>query len=221
MDKKKPFIYLIITIVGAFAGCFGINMFNSHVMMSLPLILRMILMVVTYWIIALVPIVIMVISKTSLRDIGFTKERIRSQIVTGIIFGIVVASAYFLVPYFIGFGELVDNGSRYNMLWQFAFEYFYFVVAVGVVEELIFRGIIYQQLMKLVKNEWGVIIVSSVLFGFFHMFTGNIIQILMTTIIGFVFAVIRYKNKRCSTLSLIFMHATYDFMIMVYSSLLF
>lgn len=221
MDKKKTFIYLIITIVGAFAACFGINMFNSYVLMSLPLILRMILMVVTYWVIALVPIVIMVISKMSLESIVFKKESIGSQIVTGIIFGIVVASAYFLVPYFLGFGELVDNGSRYTMLWQFAFEYFYFVVAVGAVEELIFRGIIYQQLMKLVKNEWGVIIVSSVIFGLFHMFTGYVIQILMTTIIGFIFAVIRYKNKRCTLLSLVFLHGTYDFMLMLYSSLLF
>ncbi|MDO5332184.1 MAG: CPBP family intramembrane metalloprotease, partial [Bacillota bacterium] len=90
MDKKKTFIYLIITIVGAFAACFGINMFNSYVLMSLPLILRMILMVVTYWVIALVPIVIMVISKMSLESIGFKKENIGSQIVTGIIFGIVV-----------------------------------------------------------------------------------------------------------------------------------
>jgi len=221
MEKKKTIINLIITYVGGLAGCFGVNMFNWYVLMSLPLVGRMICMVVTYWLIALIPIIIMLISKMNLKTIGFEKEKMGLQVFIGIVSGLLIASAYFLVPYFMGFGELVDNGSRYTALWQFCYEYFYFVVSVGAVEEIIFRGVIYQQLKQLFGNEWGAIIISSVLFGFFHMFTGNIVQIMMTTVIGFIFCMVRYKIKNCSLLSLILMHGTYDFLLLLYSSLLF
>lgn len=221
MKKKQTFIYLVITYIGVLASCFGVNMFNRYVMMSLPLAGRMICMVIMYWMIALIPIIIMLISKTSLKTIGFEKEKIGIQVLIGIVSGLIIASAYFFVPYFMGYGEIVDNGTRYKALWQFIFEYVYLVVAVGATEEIAFRGTIYQQMKNLFENEWGAIILSSVLFGFFHMFSGNVIQIIMTTIIGFIFCIVRLKISRCTLLSLVFMHGTYDFLIVLYSSLLF
>lgn len=220
MEKKKNIVYLIITYIGALASCLGVILFGQYVMMSLPLVGRMVSMLTTYWLIAVVPFIIMKISKMNLETIGFVKEKKGTQIIIGIVSGLVIASAYFLVPYFLGFGELVDNGDRYNALWQFAFEFVYFTFAVGAVEEIVFRGVIYQQLMNILGKEWGTIIVSSVLFGLFHIFNGNIIQVIMTTIIGFLFCVVRYKIKKCSMLSMIFMHGTYDFMLLLFSSLL-
>lgn len=220
-EREKTILYLIITYMGALAGCYGVNMFNRYVMMSLPLAGRMVCMVTMYWVIALIPIIIMLISGTSLQTIGFEKEKIGLQIVIGIVSGGIIASAIFLVPYFMGYGEIVDNGMRYKALWQFGFDYFYKVISIGAVEEIIFRGVIYQQLKKLFGNDWGAILISSVLFGFFHIFTGYVIQILMTAIIGFIFCMVRHKMKRCSLLSLILMHGTYDFFLVLYPSLLF
>lgn len=64
------------------------------------------------------------------------------------------------------------------------------------------------------------IIGSSVLFGVFHLFSGNIIQMLMTTCIGAFFCFCRLKVKNCSTLSLIIGHGVYDALITVWASAL-
>ena len=221
METKKRIINLIIGYFGALAGCYGVLMFNRYLLISLPLAARMVCMVVSYWLIALVPIFMMRWSKQSINSIGFTKEKMGMQVVIGMVSGLVIASLYFLVPYFMGFGAVVDNGSRYTKLWQFAFELMYFIVAVGAVEEIVFRGFVYSQIKEIFKNEWVAIIGSSALFGLFHILIGNMVQVCITTIIGFIFCMVRYKIKGCTILSLIIMHGVYDFMIMLYSSLLF
>ena len=221
MEAKKRILYLIIGYLGALAGCYGVLMFNKYLLMSLPMAVRMICMVVGYWLIALVPIILMCLSKQRPESIGFTKEKKGLQVVIGIVSGLVIASLYFLVPYFMGFGAIVDNGSRYTRLWQFSFELVYFIVAVGAVEEIVFRGFVYSQIKGIFSNEWVAIIGSSILFGLFHILIGNMIQVCITTIIGFIFCLVRYKIKGCSMLSLILMHGVYDFMILLYSSLLF
>ena len=64
------------------------------------------------------------------------------------------------------------------------------------------------------------IIGSSVLFGAFHLFIGNIIQMLITTGIGVLFCFCRLKIKNFSTLSLIIGHGVYDALITVWVSTL-
>ncbi|MCR5324449.1 MAG: CPBP family intramembrane metalloprotease [Lachnospiraceae bacterium] len=221
METKKRILYLIIGYLGALAGCYGVLMFNKHLLTSLPLIAGMVCMVVSYWLIALVPIILMCLLKQHPESIGFTEEKKGQQVMIGIVSGLVIASLYFLVPYFMGFGAIVDNGSRYTRLWQFYYELLYFIVAVGAVEEIVFRGFVYSQIKGIFSNEWIAMIGSSILFGLFHILVGNLIQVCVTTIIGFIFCLVRYKIKGCSMLSLILMHGVYDFMIMLYSSLLF
>ena len=220
MNRKKDVLFIFIGFFGALAGCFAVIMFNKYIMMSIPLIGRMICMLLTYWLIALVPIVLMCISKEKIDSLKIPKEKIGIQILLGIIGGLLLASAYFLVPFFLGFGSFVDNGRRYSRLFQFAFELLYFTVSVGAVEEIVFRGFIYDKLKKACENEWVAIIISSVLFGLFHTINGNIIQVCLTAIIGFIFCIIRYKVKHFSIISLILMHGIYDFMLTLYSSLL-
>jgi len=221
MSKRSNAFLLILGYVGALAGCFGVIMFNRYVLPALPLACRMICMLLVYWLIALVPLILICISKDQKEIFVFPKERVGIQILVGVVSGLVISSAYFLVPYFLGFGPYVDNGSRYTKLWQFAFEFVYFIVAVGAVEEIVFRGFIYSKLKRLFDNEWIAIIASSVLFGLFHLLIGNIVQVCITTIIGIIFCLVRYKVKNCSMLSLIILHGIYDFMLMLYSSFLF
>lgn len=221
MSRKSSGFLMILGYVGALAGCFGVIMFNRYVMTSLPLAGRMICMPLVYWLIALVPIILICISKDENEILIFPKEKIGIQILIGAISGLVIASAYFLVPYLLGFGSYVDNGSRFTKLWQFVFEFVYFIVAVGAVEEIVFRGFIYSKLKSICGNEIITILVSSILFGLFHLLNGNIVQVCITTIIGIIFCLVRYKVKSCSMLSLIILHGVYDFMIVLYSSVLF
>lgn len=220
MRKKKEWIYLIVGFLGAMLGLFGVVLFIQFVLMSLPLELRMISMVFVYWLIALIPIIIMLVNKDKLVEYGFSKEKIKFQIIVGVMIGVAMSVILTLIPHLFGFGEYVDSGKRYQYLWQFIYEFFYCIFAVGFVEEFVFRGFVYQKIKSISQKDMIAIIGSSVLFGAFHVFRGNIIQMVMAACIGAFFCFCRLKVKNCSTLSLIIGHGVYDALITVFASIL-
>ena len=218
---KKEWLGLIIGFLGIMAGCFLVRLFNQYVLMLIPLVPRMITMIVSYWLVALAAIILYFIHKDKLTDYGFSKDNLFAQIFIGIGLGLGMSLILTLLPHLFGFSGFVDNGYRYKYVWQFIFEFAYCIAAVGAAEEFGFRGFIYARLKKITNGkEFITVIVSSVLFGLFHVFAGNVIQIFMTTLIGILFCVLRLKIKKCSTLSLIICHGVYDAMITVWASLL-
>ena len=220
MSKKKEWIFLIVGFFGAMLGLYGVIAFNRFVLMSLPLVLRMVCMPIVYWLIALIPIIVMFVNKDKLVEYGFVKDKIQLQIIVGVLIGIAMSVILTLIPHLLGIGEYVDNGKRYEYLWQFIYEFFYCILAVGFVEEFVFRGFVYKKIKTISQKDIIAIIVSSVLFGAFHLFGGNIIQMMMTSFIGAFFCFCRLKIKNCSTLSLIIAHGVYDALITVFASLL-
>lgn len=220
MSKKKEWICLIVGFLGALLGLYGVVAFNQFVLMSLPLALRMISMIVVYWLIALIPIIVMLVNKDKLADYGFCKDKIGVQIVVGILIGIGMSFILTLVPHLFGLGAYVDSGQRYRYLWQFIYEFFYCIFAIGFVEEFVFRGFVYEKIKSIGQKDMIAIVGSSVLFGVFHLFSGNIIQMVMTACIGAFFCFCRLKIRNCSVLSLIIGHGIYDALITVWASLL-
>ena len=65
------------------------------------------------------------------------------------------------------------------------------VVAAPVVEELLFRGIVLRSMRKFTP-AWAAILISSVLFGVYHL---NIVQAVYATLMG-IAAGILYEKKR-------------------------
>ncbi|MDE6592813.1 MAG: CPBP family intramembrane metalloprotease, partial [Oscillospiraceae bacterium] len=185
---------------------------------SLPLGLRMASMMFTSWLIAAGPIIVAAVHKTRLSDYGFTKNKLGMQILWGIIIGAAMSVVLTLTPNLLGFGQYFDSGKRYQYLWQFIYELFYCVLAVGAVEEFVFRGFIYERIKNIGKNEMTAVIGSSVLFGLFHIFGGNILQIFMTALMGAFWCACRLKIKNCTTLSLIVAHGIYDWLITVWAA---
>lgn len=220
MSKKKEWICLIIGFLGAILGLYGVISFNQFVLMSLPLGLRMISMIIVYWLIALIPIIVMFVNKDKLVEYGFSKDKIKFQIIVGFLIGIAMSVILTLLPHLFGLGEYVDSGKRYQYLWQFIYEFFYCIFAVGFAEEFVFRGFVYKKIKNISQKDIIAIIASSVLFGMFHLFSGNIIQMLMTACIGAFFCFCRLNVKNCSTLSLIIAHGVYDALITVLASTL-
>lgn len=218
-EKKKELVSLIIGFAGAFLGLYGVISFNRFVLMSLPLGLRMVCMIVTYWLIALIPVIVMLVIKDNLADY-WNNDRIGYQILTGVLIGTAMSLVLTLVPHLAGFGEYVDGGKRYTYLWQFAYEFLYCITAVGLAEEFVFRGFIYNKIKKISGNDIAAVIGSSVLFGIFHLFGGNIVQMIMTAFIGAFFCLCKLKIKNCSLLSLIIAHGIYDALITVWASVL-
>lgn len=220
MSKKKEIISLIIGFVGVVAGLYGVVSFNRFVLMSLPIVIRMVCMILTYWLIALIPAIVMIVNKDQLTDYGFSKEKIGMQIIVGILIGTVMSVLLTLIPHLISFGEFVDSGKRYKYLWQFIYEFFYCIFAIGLVEEFVFRGFIFEKIKRVAGKDIIAVIISSVFFGVFHFFSGNLVQMVMTACIGAFFCFCRLKIKNCSTLSLLIGHGVYDALITVFASAL-
>ena len=180
----------------------------------------MVSMVFIYWLIALIPIIAMLVNKDKLEDYGFRIDKKKFQVITGILIGVAMSFVLTLIPHLLGFGEYVDSGERYQYLWQFIFDFFYCIVAIGFVEEFVFRGFVYEKIKGISQKDMTAIIGSSVLFGVFHLFSGNIVQMILTAFIGAFFCFCRLKVKNCSTLSLMIGHGVYDALITVWASAL-
>lgn len=201
-------------------GATLVLLFNQNVLSYLPIALRMLCVVILYWLIAFVPGIVMKLSKDSLHSYGFSNTRIGKQVILGIVAALAMSLILTLLPHMLGIGEFVDNGSRYKYFWQYLFEFAYCIVAVGAVEEFVFRGVIYYKIKQIFSSERMSIVLSSILFGLFHIFADNLIQIIVTSFLGIVFCLLRLKIKEFTTLSLIITHGVYDALISVWASIL-
>ena len=64
------------------------------------------------------------------------------------------------------------------------------MIAAPIIEEILFRGIIFKSLHR-ISPAWVAILVSSLLFGAYHM---NIVQIVYATFMGLIAGII-YEKK--------------------------
>lgn len=141
MSKKKEWICLIVGFLGAMLGLYGVVAFNQFVLMSLPLGLRMVSMPLIYWLIALIPIIVMLVNKDKLADYGFSKDKKIFQIIVGVLIGVAMSFILTLIPHLFGFGEYVDSGKRYRYLWQFIYEFFIIYLQWVLLKNLYFEDL--------------------------------------------------------------------------------
>lgn len=220
MKNKKTIIEIIVTIFSVFALEYGLIFFNRYILMNLPLIARMILMIIMYWLIAIVPIMICIKNKNKLIDIGFNKNKILKQIIVGIVIALIMSLLFTFIPILIFGKENTYTGYNYKYIWQYVYQFFYLIVGVSLTEEFIFRGYLLNNLKKINNNKIIPIIVTSLLFGLFHIFSGGIIQVFITSLIGLIFAICKEKVKDCSLLSIIIAHGIYDWLIVLLTAIL-
>lgn len=207
---------IVIGIGWSMLALWGVSSFNRYVLMNLPLLTRMTLSIVLYLCIAIGPLMVMMLGRDTCADYQFSKEKIAAQILIGIGIGVVMSMVLTLPLFLTGHGEWSDNGHHYEYLWQYLYEIVYYVGAVALAEEFIFRGFLYRKLHALSGSHRVAILVSSLAFGLFHIFGGSPVQIVMTSLIGLALCLVRRKVKNCTTLSLIIGHGLYDFLITVW-----
>ncbi len=146
----------------------------------------------------LITLWIMKKSKFSLQDFGFRKFKVEAWLVIIVVFE--------LMAFFNGI-TLKDGFSVLTLLLL--------VIAVGICEELIFRGLVFKYLSA--KGLKVAILGSSILFGFGHLanllsganFFMTLLQIAFAFLFGLVCAEIVAKTK--SIIFPIIWHASHDF----------
>ena len=157
-------------------------------------------------------------SNEDLRDIGFTKDRIIWQILCGVVVAVGALLIFIVLPALFGIMmSYIGNLSALNIITQII----YMLLAVTPVEEIVFRGYMFKQLSDTITSRWLVMIISSVLFGLFHIVNGSVLQVIFTTLIGFYFCICREKIKNCTLLSLIIGHALYNTVHPIFTALYF
>lgn len=215
-EGKKTIIWIVIAITGVVARLLGVNAFNQYVLMKLPLVWRMVVMIVTYLPIAIVPFCIAIFNKDKWSNYGFSKDKIGYQVLIGLVVALCMSFVFTVIPHLAGKSDWVNNQHQYQYMWQFIYDFVYFIFAIALVEEFVFRGFFYKKLETLFGSTVGAIIGSSVLFGLFHFLGGNIVQILLSSIIGAIFCICKVKIKNCTLLSVIIAHGVYNALITVW-----
>lgn len=215
-EQNKLIIQIVIGFLGVVAGLLGLQAFNQYLLMGLPLIWRMVIMIAVYYPIALAPFCIAKVNKDRWSDFGFSKEKLGHQAMIGLLIAACMSFVFTVIPHLAGRSDWVNNNHRYSYIWQFLYDFVYYILAVGLVEEFVFRGFFYKKFNTLFGSTTGAVIGSSVLFGLFHFLGGNILQILGTGILGVIWCICKLKIKHCTLLSLIIAHGVYDALITVW-----
>lgn len=192
-----------------FCVLFGIVLFQQHILMSLPLVARAILMIVLQWLLLIVPVIFMRKSGTKLKDLGFSSDKIGTQILVGVLIAAGMTLIFTVLPVLAGFKDMVGSNS-YTKAWQFCYEFVFMILGTALAEEFFYRGFLVQKLMDVKSSKWFAITISSAVFGVSHIFTGNIIQVITTFLLGMIFCICRDRIKHCSTLSIIIAHGMYN-----------
>lgn len=99
-----------------------------------------------------------------------------------------------------------SNGSVAKLIVDVAF----FLIVVGPIEELCFRGYLFGRLRQLVRPSFAVVI-QAVLFGLWHIPTHpNLASIGLVTVVGLLFGFVRWKVPAATILALGVAHGLYD-----------
>ncbi|MFA5603363.1 MAG: type II CAAX endopeptidase family protein [Bacilli bacterium] len=217
--RSKYILQLVIVVISLFLTVYGMKMFYKYFLFNFNIIGRMIILIVIQWTLMIVPIIIMKKNKTTLKQLGITKDNIFEQIIVGIFIAVIISLLLTVIPILLGFKDMVGS-TNYNKPWQFIYEFIYAILGVGLAEEFVFRGYLFNNLLKIKHSKWFAIIVSSILFGLFHIFNGNIIQVFMTGAIGFIYCILREKIKNCTLISLVLAHGLHDALIVLLVAIL-
>jgi membrane protease YdiL (CAAX protease family) len=218
-QQHKNVAAIMTAIIYQFLLLLAVSYFNQNILMTFPIVVRMIAMFLCQWIFLLIPIFLMGKNGETLRDIGFLKENILLQVLVGILIATAMCLMLTVLPILFGQKEMVSS-TRYTQTWQFVFQFFYTVFGVALAEEVFFRGYLFKKLLDAKASKPFAILVSSVVFGLFHMFAGGLIQVVVTAIIGVIYCLCREKIKHCTLLSLIIAHGIYDALIVLCASIM-
>lgn len=122
--------------------------------------------------IELVPACFMKIEHIKLKDIGIAKNKLPKQVIIGILIGSIEAIVIVGLTVLLGFKEQLGQ-PLYENGWTYIIYLFYTIFAVGLFEEIFFRGYIYKKLLDIRETKWFAIIVSSIIFGICHFVGGS------------------------------------------------
>ena len=126
------------------------------------------------------------------------------------------------IPLLLGLSKEALLGQKITDPVAFIMQVIHYMVFVGVVEEIVFRGFLLRGLKEVTKSDTLAVIISALIFGIWH-FPANqdFLQVAMTAVIGLLYGFSLVKIKNCSLLTVGIAHGLQDtFLLILTSSLL-
>lgn len=201
MGKKviTLIISLLVICLITFAAPFAI-------FLAQDIIVLRILNILIYWLIGSVAII--AIKLTGIK-VGLDFKNAKSYLI-GLAMAIALSLLIAVIPALLGI-SLVGPHVLFapDIL---IVDFFFYVFAVGPVEELVFRVYVQETFISFFeKHKWIAVIITAFLFGLWHIINGTLFQFLITFGIGLVFGFAKYFLKNCKYLGVATAHGLYDF----------
>lgn len=211
--RKHPILVAIIGLIIGVASILYIPIDNNN-----PLLMALLRIVLSA---IMIGIIILMGGKDSLSKVkegfSFTLRKSRYVLILAFILGM-----FIFIPGVLNFGFSTDLLIK-------ELSYFIFCITIGLFEESLFRGVVFQGILrktgKTRKGIWVAIIISSIIFGAVHVYTyivggsydligiiESIGKTLQTAAIGALLAAVYMKTKNLWATALV--HTLNDFFLM-------
>ena len=129
-------------------------------------------------------------------QLGITFKNLFFYIPFSILLGMILGTGEYLIT--MGTGTSIPDFSIFSLLKLSIVMLFF----AGLVEELIFRSILQTRLEILLGGKMGLII-TSILFGFMHLGSGSIIEVLYAILVGLVIGSLFYRTRSLPLIAMI------------------
>ena len=123
----------------------------------------------------------------NLRDIGFRSDKMLKYILIGVLLGVPLGvMEYFIITPAAAFPTFEIKYLLRDLVYMVAF--------VGLGEELLFRGLVQRDMMKLLGWKWG-LLGASVMFAVMHLTWRSMPELGFTLFAGLVFGYLYYRTN--------------------------
>lgn len=123
----------------------------------------------------------------SLRDIGFSRDRVLRHVLIGVLVGVPLgAGEYFIITPAAAFPTFEIKYLMRDLA--------YMVLFVGLGEELLFRGLVQRDMTNLLGWKWG-LLGASLMFGVMHLTWRSIPELGFTSLAGVLLGYLYYRTR--------------------------
>lgn len=217
MEKKHKIELAIVAV------------FSMAIVIIAPSILRladndtekMIIKPLLYCLLVASPFIFSKKVKRPIGTLGFKKENILKQVLIGFLIFVVIALLLTIAVFALGDNKRVLLSSPKNGFGIILYYVIFNILFVGMGEEILFRGYFLERFKKLTNSKTLGVVLSAGMFGIWHFPGGqDFLQVLLTALIGAIYAMLVFKFKNCSTLSVGIAHGLHDIYILALSCIL-
>jgi len=144
-----------------------------------------------------------------------SKSHLLKQIMWIFILAILFALTVGVLPNLIS--EEVNTAREFS--WSdLIFSTIYYILFVGIGEEMYFRGYLQNQFKIWFKKfDYFAPLLTGLMFGALHYINGSLAQAIITSLLGVTFGYAHFYLKNCSLLSVSLGHGVYDLLIRILS----